>query len=247
MNLTRTLFIPVIFVLFATYAHAQSDTALRRLDSSRIISLDTLRRRDSIYWSQQKLLYPWEKQPSKNPFGVSYTGKKTDSLSEKYAVGGNGFDKDSFYMLQSVTVFKRNYHADSLSNRQEYGDAYDYKKPKFSPLKMLASPASHLYDVLNVKEKRTKERLKNNLVNHEQEGYVDNRFTRSLVAKYTGEQNDSTLADFMYKYRPSYELLVNTSDLDLIVYIQNSFKEYKQSGGNKDPADRKNRQIQKPF
>ena len=245
MKTIPSLLLLIISIFFVTCIYAQNDTTMLRPDSSGIPSLETLRKRDSIYWSQNKARYPWEKEQSKSPFGVSYTGKKTDTLPGNY-VGGNGFVRDSFHMLQNVTIYKRNYHADSLSNREEYGDAFNYKKTKFSPVKMLGSPVSHLYDVLNFKDKKRKERLKTNLITNEQEGYVDSRFTRTLVAKYTHEQNDSTLEDFMRKYRPSYEYLVGLSDLDFIVYIQNSYKEYKQNGGQ-GPADRKNMQVQKPF
>ena len=56
---------------------------------------------------------------------------------------------------------------------------------------------------------------------------MDNRFKKTTVVKYIGEQPDSTLNDFMKKCRPSYQQIVSLTELDFAMYIKNAFKEYK--------------------
>ncbi|QES90740.1 hypothetical protein [Rhizosphaericola mali] len=137
---------------------------------------------------------------------------------------------DDTTTLNNVTVRTRNYHADSLNNRKEYGDAYNYTKPKVKSAFDVLN-VGKMEEVLNFKKKKQHQMLKDNLQREEQEGYIDNRFTRTFVRKYLGQSiSDEKLEDFMRKYRPKYEEIVGMSDLELIDYIRISYTQYQKKG-----------------
>lgn len=131
--------------------------------------------------------------------------------------------------LADVTVYGRNYHKDSLANRQQYGKYFDYRKPTTGQvaLGMLGSPVTALYEGLNKKKQRRLTIMKSNLLNIEQDGYIDSRFNLQTVIRYIGQQDETVLDDFMKKYRPKYEDLHTMGEVEFAIYINTSFKEYK--------------------
>lgn len=58
------------------------------------------------------------------------------------------------------------------------------------------------------------------------EQMIDYRYSARLVNSVTGLSGDS-LRDFMQQYRPSYNLIIEGTDYQLIQFIQDSFKRYK--------------------
>jgi hypothetical protein len=68
--------------------------------------------------------------------------------------------------------------------------------------------------------------LQNRLVSQERDKYVDYRFTKRFVQKLTRLEGDA-LTKFMAFSRPSYELLGVLNELELGVYIQKKYAEYK--------------------
>lgn len=64
---------------------------------------------------------------------------------------------------------------------------------------------------------------------------IDYRFSARLVSSVTHLSGDK-LRDFMEQYRPSYYMVLEANDYDLIEYIKLSFKQYqKQPGANRLP------------
>lgn len=57
------------------------------------------------------------------------------------------------------------------------------------------------------------------------EQMIDYRYSGRLIASVTGLGGDK-LQDFMQQYRPSYNLIIEASDYQLIQFIQNSFYQY---------------------
>lgn len=138
--------------------------------------------------------------------------------------------------LGEVKVAPRNYHMDSLRNRQEYEKIFNFKKPGVS----LTSPSSglgvglDLDELINVFRFQRTRRLKafqNRLVYEEEENFIDHRFNRSIVKKIT-HLNENELDSFMVKYRPSYEFAKYSTDYDFYDYIKLAYQEYK-SGAKK--------------
>lgn len=131
----------------------------------------------------------------------------------------------------NVTVTARNYSQDSLARRQEYANAFGYTKPKmkfgkdWTPLSL---NVGKLYETLNKSKKKQNQMLKDNLINEEQEGYIENRFNRSFIKKYLGENvSEEVLEDYMKKKRPKFEEIQGASDLELIDYIRRTYAQYK--------------------
>lgn len=165
----------------------------------------------------------------------SYLGRAT----VKYAVNqinyAAGFDialHVDATELKEVKVMPRNYHYDSLQNREDYAKYFNFKKPGFK-----INPSSSgdglgvgvdLDELINIFRFQRTHRLQafqRRLEDEEQDKYVDHRFNRSIVLKVTKLQGDE-LDSFMTKYRPSYEFCKRATDYDLFDYIKLAFREY---------------------
>jgi hypothetical protein len=125
--------------------------------------------------------------------------------------------------LESVTVTTRDFHKDSLENRQAYGSTFGYSNPKFNPL----SPISSMAGILNFKKKKTMKRMQRHLLFEEQQGYIDSRFNKSVIVNNIGRKVDINLVDgYMKKYRPTYDQMEYMENLDLLMYIRKTFDQY---------------------
>lgn len=75
-----------------------------------------------------------------------------------------------------------------------------------------------LYSALS-KEGKDARRMQKTLTTDYQNSLVDSRFTKELVSSITGYQKQR-LDDFMMENRPSFAFIQNSSDYELIQYIQ---------------------------
>ncbi|MEC5148204.1 carboxypeptidase-like regulatory domain-containing protein [Chitinophaga sp. 212800010-3] len=132
------------------------------------------------------------------------------------------------FELQGVNVKGRNYTRDSIAMRNEYGRYFDYKKPgAMDVLKTLpANPITALSYLVPSKARKRKEQFHEQLLYWEKEKFIDNRYSPELVGRMTKLQSPE-LDSFMYRYRPGYQFLNSASDYDLLLYIKQSFEEYK--------------------
>ena len=55
--------------------------------------------------------------------------------------------------------------------------------------------------------------------------YIDFRYNESYVTKITHLKGDS-LKQFMQKYRPSFDYCRKAANVDILVYINDSYKQY---------------------
>ncbi|ANI90101.1 hypothetical protein A9P82_12895 [Arachidicoccus ginsenosidimutans] len=151
--------------------------------------------------------------------------------------------------LGTVNVHAHNYSQDSLDTRRKYGDIFNYKKPKIStgnhkwkehttfmgqdvPINTSGKPATlldvgSLADALNFKKKKQMEFYRKSAVANEQSNYIQHRFNKTVIEKYTAIHDDDSLNTFIKKYSPSYEELQKMNDLDLGMYIINKADEYR--------------------
>ena len=67
--------------------------------------------------------------------------------------------------------------------------------------------------------------MKKRLVREEEDHYVDYRYSRDYVAKLTHLQGDS-LFRFMRDFRPSYDYCRKAATVDILVFINDSFKKF---------------------
>ena len=138
--------------------------------------------------------------------------------------------------LRQVQIAPKNYHMDSLRNRQDYAKYFDYKKPGLKIVEPTdgGSVGLDLDEIINVFRFSRNRRLlafQRRLIQDEQDNFVDHRFSKYLVKKLT-RMNSPELDSFMMKYKPSYNFTKTASDYDFGEYIKLAAKEYKKNKNN---------------
>ena len=142
------------------------------------------------------------------------------------------------YDLPEVRVRNSYYRLDSIQNRNDYAKYFNYQPPglRLSNNQQLFGPSGltvgfDLDEIINMfrfHRNRNLQFLQTRLINQERDKYVDYRFTKRFVQKLTHLEGDA-LAGFMSYCRPSYELLGVLNDLELGLYIEKKFVEYKKT------------------
>jgi len=174
----------------------------------------------------------------KDSLYFSYLGRATAKFPVMNINSLNGFDIALHVdpvELKEVRVMPRNYHYDSLQNRQDYARIFNYRKPGFHPDITgmgVGLDLNQLIEMFNRAKTRRTLAFQRRLVDEEKDGYVDFRFNRSIVLKVTHLEGDE-LDSFMMRYRPSYDFCRRATDYDLLDYIKLAFHEYQ-----KDRKDR---------
>lgn len=181
----------------------------------------TVRAKDSIWFSL---------------FGKNTQKYPIDTVSDPHnfniMIHVAGFD------LPEVRVRNSYYKLDSIQNRIDYAKYFNYQPPglKLSNNQQLFGQAGltvgfDLDEIINsfrFHRNRNLQFLQNRLVSQEREKYVNYRFTKRFVQKLTHLEGDA-LVKFMNYCRPSYEVLGLLNDLELGLFIENRFVEYKRS------------------
>ncbi|HLX90758.1 MAG TPA: carboxypeptidase-like regulatory domain-containing protein [Puia sp.] len=132
--------------------------------------------------------------------------------------------------LKPVRVQPRNYHMDSLQNRQDYAKIFDYKKPKLSITDGSEGLGAGIdldaiIHMFQFNKNRRMLAFQRRLIIEEQEKFIDHRFAPYLVKKIT-HFNSPELDTFMVKYRPSYYFAKSSSDYDFEEYIKLAARDY---------------------
>lgn len=131
--------------------------------------------------------------------------------------------------LQAVRVGEfSNYQLDSMDRRKEYAWVYDHDNtPKVAKDRQGADGVGVTFNIFRNSSSAAKQRisLKKRLDKEEQDYYVDSRYNKDYVAKITRLKGDS-LKEFMQRYRPSYEYCRKAANVDILIYINDSYKLY---------------------
>lgn len=143
----------------------------------------------------------------------SYLGRSTARYPLKDLAPGQPFDMSLQVAVDSLPtayVHPRDYHQDSLENRQEYEKIFDYGAEYLDNMKMGRGRGMGVgvdFDMLfEGRKNRRMLAFQHRLEEEERDNYIDHRFTKALVRKITGLQSPA-LDTFMRVYRPSYELV----------------------------------------
>ncbi|GGB10239.1 carboxypeptidase-like regulatory domain-containing protein [Puia dinghuensis] len=171
----------------------------------------------------------------KDSLYFSYLGRETAKFPISNINSLNGFDIALHVdpvTLKEVKVMPRNYHYDSLQNRQDYAKIFNYKKPGFKLNSTTGQDGggvgvdlNQLIEMFDRAKTRRTLAFQRRLEDEEREKYVDYRFNRSTVLKITHLEGDE-LDSFMARYRPSYDFCHRATDYDLLDYIKLAFHEY---------------------
>ena len=145
--------------------------------------------------------------------------------------------------LNEIRIGPKNYRLDSLQNRKEYENVFNFKKPGLAITEPSAGTLGvgldldALINMFRFSRNRRMLAFQRRLVEEEHDKYVDHRFNRSIVKKITHLEGDE-VDSFMVRYRPSYEFTVISSDYEFYDYIKLAYKEYK-SVARKKPGELK--------
>ncbi|HEY4108988.1 hypothetical protein [Puia sp.] len=131
--------------------------------------------------------------------------------------------------LQTVRVGQlSNYQLDSMDRRKEYAWVYDHDNtPRMARDRQGADGVGVTLNIFRNTSSAAKQRIKleKRLEKEEEDYYVDSRYNRDYVTKITRLKGDS-LVDFMRRYRPSYDYCRRAANVDILVYINDSYKQY---------------------
>jgi hypothetical protein len=131
--------------------------------------------------------------------------------------------------LQAVRVGEfNNYQLDSMDRKKEYAWVYDHDNtPHVAKDRQGADGVGITMNIFRKSSEKEKQRihLEKRLAKEEEDYYVDYRYNVSYVTKITHLKGDS-LKQFMQKYRPSYEYCRKAANVDILVYINDSYKQY---------------------
>ncbi|MDE1192912.1 MAG: hypothetical protein PW786_12330 [Arachidicoccus sp.] len=167
-----------------------------------------------------------------------------------YIDNNTGF-ANGIHDLGTVTVHSGG-NKDSIAAREKYANIFNPKKSKISmgdnkwkehaklmgqevPINTMDKKASLLdigsvSDALNFKKKKRAKINQRFAIQGEQDNYVKRRFTKSIVSKFSGMNNDDSLNYFISNYAPTYDKLVAMNDLLLDQYIIDQMKIFRSEG-----------------
>lgn len=168
----------------------------------------------------------------KDSIWFSFLNKSTQKFSLKDFPNPQNFEISLHIppeLLPSVTVYPRNYRLDSLRNREEYAKVFNYEKPGFStsvtPGGGVGIDINELLDMFNFSKNKRMSQFRERLLREEEDAYIYNRFSRSLVIKLTGLKGKD-LDYFMVKYKPSIEFVRYSTDYELQSYIKKCYLQF---------------------
>ena len=140
-------------------------------------------------------------------------------------------------VMREVKIRTRNYKEDSLQNRRDYARAFEFRRPSLETMTSITSSGvgfdvQEIIRLFQFRKNRSMERFRERLEQEERDKFVDRRFNRGLVKRLTGAEKDDEIADFMHRYRPTFEFTAGTSDYDFQYFIKIAFQEYRKQKGN---------------
>jgi hypothetical protein len=134
----------------------------------------------------------------------------------------------SVHSLPNVIVRPPDYRTDSAQNRMDYAKYFAYRKPNpissinVGPTGVGMDP-NEIINMFRFKRNRQLASLQRRLLMEEEDKYIDFRFSKKFITEITGLQGDE-LTVFMKKYRPPYDFVAITNQLELGYYIQQCYK-----------------------
>jgi hypothetical protein len=133
--------------------------------------------------------------------------------------------------LKEVRIVPKNYRLDSIQNRKEYADAFNYKKPgigsalDLSPGGGVGLDINQLIEMFQFGKTRRMLNFQQRLLREEEEKYIAHRFSRSLIIKLTGLQAPE-LDTFIKIYTPPIEFIRAANEYEIGEYIQKCYAHY---------------------
>jgi hypothetical protein len=154
----------------------------------------------------------------------SYVGFKNKTVRLRQEI--NNVKQSIFLSLKPVNlqtvIIKQGpteYQKDSAYRADTYKDIFNYEQSK-----SVMSPVTSIYQKFSKKHKQIRH-FQEQIVDNEQQKFIDTRYTPELVSLLT-KLNEDDLADFMKAYPMEYEYARAASDLEIKMWIKYNFQEY---------------------
>ncbi len=174
-----------------------------------------------------------------------YNNKPTQKFSTREITDPQHFDisihlhiKGKYSMLQDITVYSKSYKEDSLENRANYSDVFNYNKPNIESSVMNGVAGADLDELINLfrfRHNRTMAAFQERLETEEREKYVDHRFNKIQVKRLTGLK-DQFLDSFLVWYRPTYDFVINADEILINKYIIKAGEHFKKLNNINNPT-----------
>lgn len=137
-------------------------------------------------------------------------------------------------VMREVRIKTRNYKEDSIQNRRDYARVFNFQKPSLGTMTSITNSGvgfdvQEIIRLFQFRKNKSMERFRERLEQEERDKFVDRRFSKGLVKRLTGIDKEEELADFMRKYRPTFEFTAGTSDYDFQYFIKIAYQEYKKT------------------
>ncbi len=239
----RTFFTICVFSLFSGIVHAQifisgtvfDNTKKNFVEAVRVVSTgglfsmtDSVGHYNILVRETDSLYFTYNNKPTQK-FAVSKISNQNQfDVSLRVAV------ESRFSYLKEVIVYSKTYKQDSIENRKEYADVFEHSKPGLStsitPDGAVGADLDELINIFRFRRNHRLKAFKARLEDQEQERYINFRFSRLLVQRITGlVAND--LDSFMLWYRPTYDFVAVSTELQFNQYILNAAYQYRKLVG----------------
>lgn len=173
----------------------------------------------------------------KDSLSFVYNNKPTQKFPVSAVTDPSHFDislhvkvKSKYTTLKEVIVRTKSYREDSLENRREYADIFEYKKPGIrtgiDPSGVVGADVNELINIFRFKRNKRLKAFQKRLEWQEEEKYITYRFNKTLIRRITGLE-DPQLEAFVVKYRPSYEFVKDADEVAMNQYILKCLYQYK--------------------
>jgi hypothetical protein len=131
--------------------------------------------------------------------------------------------------LPKIVIHPKDYRRDSIQNRIDYADAFNFKKPGISSTYTPGGAAGlNLDEFITMFQFRRNKRMasfRERLVREEQDAFIEHRFSRTLVIRITGIRG-AELDSFMVRYKPDLLFAMYATDYEISEYIRDCHIKY---------------------
>ncbi len=170
-----------------------------------------------------------------------YNGKPTQKFAVADIANPSQFDisvlvpvKSRYSTLTEAIVFTKSHRQDSIENRDNYANVFDYHKPRvetsISPGGGVGMDLDELINMFRFRRNRSLKAFQKRLETQEQDKYVDYRFSKKNVSRIT-HLTGQALDSFVVWYRPSYEFTSNSTEIVFNQYVLNAYYQFQKVTG----------------
>lgn len=132
--------------------------------------------------------------------------------------------------LKEIVVFTKSYQQQAEENRQEYSKIFNYRRPGLVSNTTPGTPpgldVNELIRIFQFRKNKQKRAFRDRLIAEDEEKYIDSRFSSQLLRRITHLEGDSLQA-YKRRFRPPYEVLVESDDFQFYTYILKTAAEFR--------------------